>query len=541
MSKRKVWFIARPERDPTYHRDALKALWDSTDEFSVKWKGNREAHKEYERILVLRNLKRDNISDSGSGGRTWAAMLRTFAYVYINEDGYLELTKVGKKILEGEKVKENITKQIMTLQIPNAYFCESGFRPKFGPEFRIRPARFLIKLAHNEKLDFHLTKEEITYFVLTATNDNQLDEIADKILCFRNASEKERKEMKIEIAKEYDHRERSDKGARDYENAHGDVAHTFMMICDYTGLVEYVRGESVLRADMANLEKNKAEIERYDLRYPFNKRYLISLQRMAENNGLDVDSYKASQYGDIKPASNKTKAQRKIIELLKNYPDPTSLSENRLLEILGTEFPSREAEKHVQELLKNRRNALNEEFVEGYLTERDDFQFENKTGEIFRALGFEVVMRPKPVANASTQIEILLKTDGNRLVLVDAKNHRPKFSLPASLASHMASEYLPNYEGYDGGKIEFFGYVVAGDFSGEKNLRKISSLAKRFFPERDVKGFMVSANSLIGFLDYCIDNGIEPQERSKLFLYAIENRGYKTPGELIKAIKKGSR
>lgn len=538
MAERKIWFITRPERDPKFHRDALLALWDATNGLTIKWSGNRQAHLNYERALNARGVKRENISNDGSGGRTWAAMLKTFAYVYTDEKGFLVLTKSGNKILEGERVRDNVIKQILTLQIPNAYFLESGFRPQFESTFRIRPARFLIRLTNQDQLNYYVTKEEITYFVLTAQNDNESASITDKILTFRNASPADRTLMKQEIAEKFDHRERSDKGARDFEIAHGDVAHTFMLICDYTGLVEYIRGEA-LRVEPSNSKKVTEEIEMYDYRYPFNSRYLISLQRMAENNGLDIESYKASSYGNVKPATNKSKTENKIRELLSDYPDLDELTHDSLKEILLNEFPPKEAEKHAHELKQVTHRALNNDFVEGYLNEQDNLVFEDKTGEVFKAIGFEVEMRPKSLANVETEIEILLKYEGSLMGIIDAKNYRTKFPLSAHLASHMASEYLPNYDGYDGRQVSFFGYVTAADWGGEKNLEKISTLAKRVIPDRDIKGIMLSANVLLGFLDYCMDNDLPKYERVQLFLNAIQNRGYATVGEFLRLANGG--
>lgn len=534
MAKRKIWFITRPERDPMFHRDALLALADATQGFTVQWSRNRKAHLDYERALNARGVKRENLSNDGSGGRTWAAMLKTFAYIYTDENGFLVLTKVGKKILDGEKVRENVTKQILTLQIPNSYFLESGFRPQFESTFRIRPARFLIKLTNQERLSYYVTKEEITYFVLTAQNDNELASVTDKILAFRSADPAQKSQMKQDIAENFDHRERSDKGARDFEIAHGDVAHTFMLISDYTDLVEYIRGEA-LRVNPSTLKKVTEEIGMYDYRYPFNSRYLISLQRMAENNGLDIDSYKASSFGNVKPATNQRKTANKIRELLSDYPDLDELSHDFLKNILLNEFSVKEAEKHAHELKQTVHQALNNDFVEGYLNEQDNLVFEDKTGEVFKAVGFEVEMRPKSLAKVETEIEILLKYEGSLMGIIDAKNYRTKFPLSAHLASHMASEYLPNYDGYDGRQVSFFGYVTAANWSGEKNLEKISTIAKRAIPDRDIKGIMLSANVLLGFLDYCIDNELPKQERIKLFLNAVQNRGYATVGEFLQA------
>ena len=110
---RQIWFITRPERDPAFHIEALEALRSATNNFTLKWKGNRDLHKEYEQELINIGLKRNSISNDGSGGRTWAAMLRTFSYCYLNKEGYLILTKVGEEILKGNNVINNITKQIV--------------------------------------------------------------------------------------------------------------------------------------------------------------------------------------------------------------------------------------------------------------------------------------------------------------------------------------------------------------------------------------------------------------------------------------------
>ncbi|NYE57176.1 AlwI family type II restriction endonuclease [Carboxydothermus ferrireducens] len=531
MKERKVWFITRPERDPKFHREALLALIEATDGLKIQWQKNREAHINYEKVLIAKGLKRNNISNDGSGGRTWAAMLKTFAYVYTDDNGYLHLTKVGEKIRDGIKVKENIIKQILTLQIPNAYFLEPGFRPKFESGFRIRPARFLIKLTNQKELDYYLTKEEITFFAMTAKNDNELPEITKKILHFRKADDNEKQIIKQEIAEKYDHRERSDKGARDFELAHGDVAHTFMLLCEYTELVEYFRGEA-LRINPKKSKDVSKEIEYYDERYPFNTRYLISLQRMAQSNGLDVDSYKASKYGKIKPAGNKLKTENKIRQLLANYPSLSELTFSELKSILEKELTSKEAEEYAHSIKEFAPKTLNSDFVESYLNEYDNRAFEDKTGNIFRALGFEVIMRPR-VNSAETEIEILLTYNGKYCGIIDAKNYHTKFTLTAQLSSHMASEYIPNYDGYQGKRLMFFGYVTASDWGGEKNLKQITAKAKKFISDREIKGIIISAKALLGFLDYCIENNIPEEERIKMFLKIIDNKAYSSFEEIL--------
>lgn len=530
---RKVWFITRPERDPKFHIDALEALQKATDDFSVKWYGNRDAHKQYEGVLASFQLKRDNISNDGSGGRTWAAMLRTFGYIYLDQSGLLKLTKVGQKLLDGEKVKENISKQILTLQIPNAYFLDSGFRPKFESDFEIRPARFLIRLVNQSMLNYFVTKEEITFFALTAKSDDDLFKITNQILDFRKSSHEEKEMIKTQVAIDYEHRKRSDSEARDFSAAHGDVAHTFMMLCDYTGLVDYIRGDA-LRLPVDRSKPTSEMLNYYDNRYPFNKRYLISLERFAENAGLDVDSYKASAFGSLPPATNKAKSIRKVHRLLASHPVIQGLSVAELTHILEKELTANEAKQFAVDLHEQTYESLNEDFVESYLLEKNNYVFEDKTGEVLRAIGFKVDMRPNSLdKNIRTQIEILIHIDENTICILDAKNYGKKFSLPAHLVSHMASEYIQNYEGYENKSVSSYGYVVAKTFGGVSNLKKINEKASKMNPNINVSGAIFTAESLLGFLDYCLENDVALEQRREKFILLFNNQGYKNVSEMI--------
>lgn len=536
MNNRKLWFITRPERDPQFHADALKALQKATNNFTAKWNGNRDVQKAYEQELVNAGLKRDNISDSGSGGRTWCAMLRTFAYCYLDDEGYLHPTKVGEALLAGESEHENVTKQILTLQIPNAYFLEKGFRPKYEDDFAIRPARFLIKLVNQEKLKYYLTKEEITYFALTAKKDSDLESVTQKIIEFRNADEQEKEEMKAIIANEYDHRERSDRGARDYYKAHSDVAHTFMMICDYTGLVEYARRQ-FLRVRSGEEEKVNQKIKEFDERYPFNIRFKFSLLRMAQNNGLDINSYKANHYGNVRPATNRDKMARKINDALSNVPDISSISQTDLSKLLSKFMNPAKAVEEAKKIQKDiTYSSLNLDFVNKYLGDMDALEFEDQTASVLKAIGFDVVLRPK-AANTSSEIEILLKYNGKECGIIDTKYYGNGFPLSANLATYMGAEYIPSYDGFEGCSVKFFAYVTSTTFSGVKNLEKISALAEKNMGRR-VEGALIDRKTLLAFLDYCVENNIPKDERIKMFVAAMNNSGYKDLESFLKASKK---
>lgn len=535
---RKVWFVTRPQRDALFHKEALEALYKATDNFSIKWQANRDIHKNYEQCLIDIGLKRNSISKDGSGGRTWAALLKTFCYCYSNSEGYLVPTKVGLSLLKGENIKENIKKQILTLQIPNAYFLEKGFKPKYSSDFGILPARFLIKLCTLKDLNYYITKDEITFIVMTAKKDSEFNIIANKIKHFRNLSQQEQEELKASISNEFDHRERSDKGARDYYNAHSDVAHTFMLLAENTELVKYERGKnSRIYIDIENLETVVENIDYYDSRYPFNNRYLFSLERMAETNGLDINSYKATRYGNIKPATNMKKKLIKAKNLLSQYPNVSSYSYNELVNLLSSEF-SRDDSIIIAENLSqyNTLSSIDDEFINGVLNETNDREFEFKIGKILNELGFEVIMHPKYIGE-KTEIDILIKYGDKLCGIIDAKNYKTKFSLSSSLASHMISEYIPNYINYDNCNLEFFGYVTANDIGGKSNLNKITNKVKSNL-SKDIKGFMINAKTLLSLLDYCIENNINKEDRVSLVLKLINNDIYTSFGQLEHIINK---
>jgi hypothetical protein len=57
-------------------------------------------------------------------------------------------------------------------------------------------------------------------------------------------------------------------------------------------------------------------------------------------------------------------------------------------------------------------------------------------------------------------------------------------------------------------------------------------LVKRVIPNREVRGFMITANVLIQFLDYCLENELTRKERIDLFVNAIKNEAYDSLSKL---------
>ncbi|KAA5569763.1 restriction endonuclease, partial [Pseudomonas aeruginosa] len=91
----------------------------------------------------------------------------------------------------------------------------------------------------------------------------------------------------------------------------------------------------------------------------------------------------------------------------------------------------RDIEKVIHEIVENKDDfeGINSDFVETYLNEKDNLAFEDKTGQIFSALGFDVAMRPKAKNGERTEIEIIARYGGSKFGIIDAKNYAGKFPL----------------------------------------------------------------------------------------------------------------
>lgn len=534
MATRNFWFVTRPLRDPQYHADGLRALQKATNNFTLPWKGNRKLHRQYEQCLIDAGMKQNHISRDGSGGRTWAAMLKTYNYVYEDENGLLKPTKVAKVILNGVKVPENIRKQVLTLQIPNGYFLSSAFRPKYSEGYRIQPVMFLIRLANSERLNKYISKDEIILFAMTAKKNSELSQKIDDILEYRKADDSKKKQIEAEIFNENGDITRID-SRKDFSK-YGDVATTFTILCRFTGYAVQNHANGGLKG--IDNKKLWQEFENFCSRYPFNRRIDTDPLFYTLSAGLDVDTYK-TQYGvNAKPASRTRKRNIKAQQLLKDYPQPEDLSIGELTTILGKEFIANQAQQIAEDIKAKKFKAASDSFIDSYLHEEDNLEFERKTARVLRGLGLNTEMHPNPTTafnNSNENIDVMADAFGEKLILVDAKNYAKNFNLSAALRNVMANSYLAGYKGFNGLNPSYYCYVTANTSSNEANLLKINELAKKN-SNLDVHGMMISASALYWLLNYCSGNEIDEKERVTMFLKLFKDRSYESFVQVAKVL-----
>src|SRR5699024_12610963 len=109
---------------------------------------------------------------------------------------------------------------------------------------------------------------------------------------------------------------------------------------------------------------------------------------------IDIKSDKASAFGSLPPATNRSKSIRKVHQLLATYPLIQELEVNEIINILEQELSPNEAKKFASELHKYDYEVLNEDFVDSYLSENNDPVFVAKAGLFLEATAFDVALSP---------------------------------------------------------------------------------------------------------------------------------------------------
>jgi len=510
---RKTWWLTRPVRTPIAHDQTLQIF--AKVALGKRWERNKELHFEFERELGKAGIKRERVSDvgRGSGGRTWASLLRAFGYWYPSEaDRTVILTPVAEALIRGNRVKDHVTKQIMCYQIPNAYFLFGDFRERPDPTFKIFPFRFLLKMLLDQEL-MHLTLDEIALFVVTAKTSDEFSRIKNKILYYRKLREKDGKQLKerIDLIKEarraYNHRRRKNahldpKGYLDFVR---DIANTFMINLEFVEGIERSKGAIYIESENKNTVHNLLDF--FEKNYPFSSLYKISERAFAGHYGLELGKFKYSRklgppvitpqkkaLLKIRAALNEIFSQKPAVEtgpkLVGEIEEKTGLKRELVRAILELEYP-----KLVTPTL-----AISEQFIDSYMDAAKSGikwrEFEDMTMKIFEELDFKVL--PHLPAKLGEEIDgLLLDLARGTSGVLECKSGEV-YTLTPKDRDLMLTTYLPNFKVYrtlEGVfRLDFFLYVVGGKFKGESNLQEIVNRTQ-------IRGSIIQARQLLLLLD----------------------------------------
>lgn len=513
-----VWWIARPSRDPLDFVPALNDLQRTTNNFTDQWQGNRLVHERLESNLGKSGSKRDHNSQSGSSGRTWTSWLRDFGFIYF-DDKHLVLTSVGNALISGQNVYENITKQLLCYQLSNPISLE---KKTYSPDVNVHPHRFTLKVCLDSRLNGYLSVQEITLFCLPTLQDSQINQTITNILEFRSGTE-EFKQRQINDFESLDYRRRVDSSSRSFYENCLDITNTLLKHIEYTGLINRTSGRSSqpglhLKKDGGKLQ---TLINQYDERYPFDYRYLQSEAIFGERYGLDVSRFKSKPVTKNKVASSRSKQKLRVQRLLSKHINlPYQELDIITKELQKAGFSPTEAHKQalsVQDMQQDQVSQLNSEFINSYLNQKNDRDFEKQTNLIFKELGFSTAFHPKEVneqpSAGKRDVDILLRMKNDVVALIDSKNYHPSFALSSALSAIMGTEYVPGYEGFEEKHVRYFAYITANKFSGEKNIDDIRHKAEQTDSKfKDLSGTIISAKALLALLNYVQLNSINIQQ-----------------------------
>lgn len=517
---RRTWFITRPTRDALSAHAELALAMRQTAQGQV-WRGNRHLHQRLENALGKLGVKKDAVSKDGSGGRTWAALARTFGYWYPDHQGRVVITPVGKAIADGIRVHEHIQKQILCYQLPNGYVLSADYRPKFADGFELFPFRFLLRLLLAPGLEGRLSRDEIALYVITARTDDDLDLVQRQIESARFVQQRdgvplaERTDEVQRIASQFDHRQRSD-AQGPYLDYARDSALTHMILLEALNARWFRRSEGTIALRPEYAGEAGELLNWYEVRYPFSRRYKVDEQFFAAHYGLDLSRSKAVVHYGRPIASKVAKRKQRVLRVATDLQARGVIKAKELVEHVREQTGFEPA--FVQEVLEQEglvpdlsTGHLPDVTVERYLTSGRDSarwaEFEDLTRAILNIPEGLHAWKP-PSASAQTSIEIALCIETRSGVvgaILDCKSGQ-SFRLTPNLRDLMATTYLSQYAVLrcpQHGKVttKYFGYVVGHEFLGEKHLRAIPHKASLLNPTQGVSGAALNARTLLYLIE----------------------------------------
>lgn len=516
-----------------------------------KWQGNRELQKALERRLAELGIKADGISASGSGGRTWAALARTFGYWYPDADGFARITPVGEALLRSERIRAHIQKQILCFQLPNGYVNSSDFRPAYCEGYRVFPFRFILRLLLDSETDGFLMRDEIALLLLKVKRDEEYVSVKEEIRHFRRLQQSDglviadRGDLVSVVSGAYDHRERRDTQAVSFLAYARDSALTHMIILRALNPDWFEQADGLLRLLPEAADEARECLAFFDDSYPFDTRYKISSELFSRHYGLDLSRRKNNfpHNGRLVASNGRKQSQQVKAILTEILAERPTVSPSELLSLIDepTGLGRRQIERELDALgmLDPTFKALSAEFIDNYLDAATDWNrwrdFERLTAEVFTQLGLSV--RPLGEGGETIELKLRLRLPTGQPVggIVDCKSGG-HYRLSVDHRDKMATSYLPSFnhmswpDDHNDTKTGFFGYVVGDQFSGKANFEKIASKALQHDHKvGHVSGFVLNAKCILTLLEKRLQNEVGPAE---LHSVLTSNRVFLVPHEL---------
>ena len=135
--------MPRPTRSLLDLQESLKSFAKIAE--GNVWRGNNQLQINFE---ADNPVKTGNVSENGSGGRTWASLLKVYGLWY--DDGNVTITSAGRVIIEGRFFYQQVVHQILNFQLRSPY----SEHQRLEPTFKIFPFRIILKMLLDKKINF---------------------------------------------------------------------------------------------------------------------------------------------------------------------------------------------------------------------------------------------------------------------------------------------------------------------------------------------------------------------------------------------------
>lgn len=146
-----------------------------------QWTGNNELQSLFfERLFNSEFYEGDNYPSDPAFAARDRITRAPKAFGFVDLKPKIKLTQAGKLLLEGKRIEETFTRQMLKFQLPSPYHTQSNTM-----EFSVKPYLELLRLIKEVN---SLSKTEIALFFSQLTNYNFFETIVAKILKFRSES-----------------------------------------------------------------------------------------------------------------------------------------------------------------------------------------------------------------------------------------------------------------------------------------------------------------------------------------------------------------
>ena len=485
VANERLWTMPRPTRDLHDLHDSLKYFASIAK--GKKWYGNKSLQIKFE---AGNPAKTANAGKYGSGGRTWAALLKVYGLWY--DDQSVTITSAGNVILSGKNMYEQIVHQIMNFQITSAYSVHQNMQDGF----KIFPFRIILKMLLDLRIKY-LEQEEIALFLLNMKTPTEYEKAVTNILYWRNEKKTDGKELKERESlikkhmKVFRPEKRTDsptdvKGHWRYIN--NDFANTFLNHIRFIHEIVYDQNKGEISIDNKDRPKIIDLLDKHEKEFKFSTLFSFGEKPFYEHYGLRFDRHKASSKS-TKPKTREAKRLAKIKfafeTILKNNPK-TELTKIARMIASSTGIRPDEVESTITsnpedfDLTEN--SGLDPSFVDYYLecgkSGKDDATFEEMTRSMFSDLGLPTEKHKVPRKRGGGEIDgLILNPKTCKSGLLECKSTSSTYSLSIGDRDKMKNEYIGKFRKkvLDKKKYEldFFVYVVGNKFGGKSNFDDI--------------------------------------------------------------------